>query len=313
MLSQNDKHVISRLEIPQLHSDKLEKQEKIGAGGFGKVMKGRYQNIPVAIKKLLKFDLNNFLREIKVLKKVKHPYVPLLIGINMNPSDNNAVCVVSELVEGTTLDKYTKLKKPSKVLLLLHMIDLASVLSYCHGINLIHRDLKPENVMIDKKMDVKLLDFGISKFSVHTNTNTELLGSITYMAPECFEVGEECNENGSQSSKIGKKVDVWAFGLILYSLFIEEKPYKFFDVDRKIQAFLIKRKDYPVDKNRIDNGKIALICEQCTKANFQDRPNMELIKSKLISALYDEIKSIYVDVNDLIGKVDSKESIKIIK
>jgi serine/threonine protein kinase len=324
MLSKEDKTIIENLKILQLNNKNLLEKEKIGTGGFGKVMKGYYHTIPVAIKKLKVFVMKNFLRETKVLKVFRHVNVPMLYGLNIiDEKLGGSVSVVTELVNGTTLDKYVKLKKPTDVLLIIHMIDLASILAYCHGINLIHRDIKPENVMIDDKMNVKLLDFGISKFSGNYNTQTVIMGSIFFMAPECFEqilkedTEGEMNSNNinegaetifpTPNSKISNKVDVWAFGLILYSFFTGEKLYQGWDKN-KIQSFLTMKKDYPIDKDKIFNKELASICQHCCKADPNDRPGMNKIKKRLIYAFYDEIKSIYVDVNDVIGTVDHKSS-----
>ncbi len=310
MISEEELKKLKELGILFLDYSKLIIGQKIAQGGFAKIFKGSYIDIPVAIKKLKNFDFDNFYREINIMRKVRHPFVPKLLGICINKKKTEVI-VLTEFVNGKTLDKYIsanlnidRTKTPSILLLLLHMIDLASVLQYCHGIHLIHRDLKPGNVMIDDTtLELKLLDFGISKFSRHSVTDTEVIGSTTYMAPECFRIKDE-----SGQSSINTKVDIWAFGLILYELFSSEKLYENFESNMQIQSFLISDKDYPVDKISVKDFRIFQICEQCLKSNVSERPNIGLVKKQLISAMYHLIDNVYEDVSDSIGDVDQRSS-----
>src|SRR5205823_4560905 len=89
--------------------------------------------------------------------------------------------------KGYQFDKYINLNKPGEVQVLLHFLDLVTALEYLHNFKLIHRDLKVNNIMIDNNLDTKLLDFGISRVSDNTSTNTKTIGTHRYMAPECFE------------------------------------------------------------------------------------------------------------------------------
>ena len=77
--------------------------------------------------------------------------------------------------------------------------------------NIIHRDLKPQNIFLNKKMEIKIGDFGISK---QFNSNKEYTltinqkGSPAYIAPEIFKDG-----------KYNKKCDIYSLGCIMYELF----------------------------------------------------------------------------------------------
>ena len=72
-----------------------------------------------------------------------------------------------------------------------------------HANGIIHRDIKPENIMLTKEGDVRLIDFGLSKF-VKSNFEREIAGTPYYMAPEMLK------------QKYGKEADIWSLGVILY-------------------------------------------------------------------------------------------------
>lgn len=73
--------------------------------------------------------------------------------------------------------------------------------------------MKPENILLDSHGDVKLCDFGISN-SISEALMTGLLGTPSYMAPEMMEV----------RAQINYAVDVYAFGIILWEMYMLENP-----------------------------------------------------------------------------------------
>jgi serine/threonine protein kinase len=94
---------------------------------------------------------------------------------------------------------------------------------------IIHRDLSPENILMFVEGDKwipKISDFGISKkidydsFGKNSKKSTQLLGKIEYMAPEQF-----YPEKFGIDGKINTNVDLWAFGIILYELFMHKTPF----------------------------------------------------------------------------------------
>jgi serine/threonine protein kinase len=87
---------------------------------------------------------------------------------------------------------------------------------HCHNRLIIHRDIKPENILLDHNNVVKLADFGLSK--IGTNATT-ICGTREFMAPEIF-----------GKSSYGKKVDVWAIGVLHFELLCGELPFAY-DID----------------------------------------------------------------------------------
>jgi tRNA A-37 threonylcarbamoyl transferase component Bud32 len=99
-----------------------------------------------------------------------------------------------------------------------YVAQTARALDRAHAAGVIHRDLKPENLFLairdGEPPRVKILDFGIAKFLASSAAETRAAGTPLYMAPE----------QSRKGSSIGPHTDVWALGLIAYTLLVG-RPY----------------------------------------------------------------------------------------
>ena len=283
---------IDILKLNDKQSHNVIEIKKIGSGGFGKVIGGNYFNLPIAIKKMKNFNYEAFYKEINMIRLFRHPFIPRFYFINGHPVSLN---MVQELIKGRNLDDYIKKIKPTDIQIVVHMLDLAIVLNHLHNYNMIHRDLKPSNIMIDDKLDVKLLDFGISKITQNRSFTTTLaIGTILYMAPENFDTdflsGQTMND--TSSSKITGRVDVWAFGCMLSEIFSKSKPWTpLAKDDTSVISHLYCKSKFPIPEkiDRSKYGKLVTLIERCTLLNECERYNFYMVIRSLRDLLLDLI------------------------
>lgn len=207
-------------------------EEALGSGSFGAVYRVSKENNVYAAKVLsetyildeFKNEQNRITREIDVLKNVK--------GENLikyqedfyfkNEFGIMEYVIVMEYFPGRTLRSFLKNDVELETLIrifvsVLHGVrDLHNTIIENAGI--IHRDLKPDNIMIDDNLNVKIIDYGLSKiidFSSITSTGTQI-GSPLYMSPEQLK----------DSKHIDYRADIYALGIILYEMLTKNIPYK---------------------------------------------------------------------------------------
>merc|ERR1719242_2690847 len=97
-------------------------------------------------------------------------------------------------------------------------------LAYLHAIGVVHRDLKPENVLLasdEDDSDVRLTDFGLSKFFTPKELMNDPCGTVAYVSPEVL-----------QQKGYGKTVDVWSIGIMMHFLLVSYLPFDAQDSDR---------------------------------------------------------------------------------
>ncbi|KAK9510706.1 hypothetical protein O3M35_005441 [Rhynocoris fuscipes] len=100
------------------------------------------------------------------------------------------------------------------------MRQLFEALQYVHSKSIVHRDLKPENILLDDATNVKLTDFGFAKVLNEEEELTDLCGTPGYLAPEVLKASMYNDAGG-----YGQAVDVWACGVIMYTLLVGCPPF----------------------------------------------------------------------------------------
>ena len=175
--------------------------------------------------------LTRFAREAQLLAALNHTNIAQIYGIEESPALSG---LVMELVEGATLaDRIaTNGAMPLEDALDLAR-QIAEALETAHEQRIIHRDLKPANIKVRPDGVVKVLDFGLAKLmdgeAVHTASAAAngatvtspavtrlgvIIGTAAYMAPE-----------QARGKPIDRRVDVWAFGCVLYEMLTARRPF----------------------------------------------------------------------------------------
>lgn len=204
-----------------MSDERYEIREKLGQGGVGAVYKAldTQLNREVAIKRVLadggyenqEEATTHLLKEATALSSVQHPHIVTVYDAGV---DDDGPYVVMELIHGKTLDEMVERGTLTWNDLREIALQSQEALIAAQDLDLVHRDLKPSNVMVcwlpSGKFQVKIVDFGLAKFSAAPSLQTvdhgdSVFGSIFFMAPEQFE-----------RVPLDKRTDMYALGCLYY-------------------------------------------------------------------------------------------------
>ncbi len=214
---------------------------KIATGGMGAVYVATHPELKrkVVIKKLILKNggtsvKERFKREARILSELSSPYVVRMFDYF---SEGRSNYIVLEFVDGMSLDKLIEkqVSLPPELALQI-FLDACLGLKNAHSKDIVHRDIKPGNILISKRAEVKLADFGIASdekdeveesklqntdatiLSTKNNSITQAgstLGTPAYMSPEQL----------TDSSSVDSRADIYSMGVMLYEMVTGAKPY----------------------------------------------------------------------------------------
>lgn len=200
---------------------------KLGAGGMGQVYLARQTSLKrdVALK-LLRDELNEnltalsrFEAEALAVAKLNHPNIVHIYQIGETDSLRY---MVLEYVDGRNLRDYLARKGPPDLPVTFSVMrQVVLALQKAHEEGIVHRDIKPENILVTRKVEVKVTDFGLSRFFSGDAPATNLtqsgvtLGTPLYMSPEQV-----------QGHTVDNRSDIYSFGVTCYHLLAGEPPFR---------------------------------------------------------------------------------------
>ena len=136
----------------------------------------------------------------------------------------NGAHLVMEFVDGQPMDEYiSNVTGPiANDITIAMMIDIVSAVGYAHNTRIalegydgvLHLDIKPGNILIGKKGEVKVIDYGISQ-GTHEERGKKIMGSPMYMSPEQLDLNAELNP----------QTDIYALGVLLHHMITGNTPY----------------------------------------------------------------------------------------
>jgi len=137
------------------------------------------------------------------------------------------------------------------------MSQIFNGLSYLHSNRIIHRDIKLENLLLDSNNRIKITDFGFATTLEKDEVLRDLVGTINYMSPEMLRV----NMNPRCNPGYSFPIDVWACGVIMFTLVSGKQPFYHRKEMQVLRKILECSYSYGVDNNEIsDEAKDLITC-----------------------------------------------------
>ncbi|XP_054840553.1 tyrosine-protein kinase Lyn isoform X3 [Eublepharis macularius] len=257
-------------EIPR---DSIKLVKKLGAGQFGEVWMGYYNNNTKVAVKTLKpgtMSVQAFMEEANLMKSLQHDKLVRLYAV---VTKEEPIYIITEyMAKGSLLD-FLKSSEGGK-LLLPKLIDfsaqIAEGMAYIERKNYIHRDLRAANVLVSESLMCKIADFGLARV-IEDNEYTAREGAkfpIKWTAPEAINYGS-----------FTIKSDVWSFGILLYEIITYGKiPYPGMSNSDVMVAL---QRGYRMPRMEACPVELYDIMKTCWKDKAEERPTFEYLQSVL--------------------------------
>ncbi|KAL4950854.1 kinase-like domain-containing protein [Aspergillus filifer] len=190
--------------------------EKLGEGTYATVFKGRNRQTGelVALKEIHldseEGTPSTAIREISLMKELKHESIVSLYDVIHT---ENKLMLVFEYMD-KDLKKYMDTRgdrgQLDQATIKSFMHQLLNGIAFCHDNRVLHRDLKPQNLLINKKGQLKLGDFGLARaFGIPVNTFSNEVVTLWYRAPDVLLGSRTYNTS----------IDIWSAGCIMAELY----------------------------------------------------------------------------------------------
>jgi serine/threonine protein kinase len=216
--------------------------KKLGGGGMGVVYEAQDQRLGrrVALKFLTEdrpstpSSLERFQQEARASSLLNHPNICTVHDVG---DFEGRYFIVMELLEGETLKHRIVRKQLSDDEILQQGIQIADALDCAHSQGIIHRDIKPANIFVTARGQVKVLDFGLAKFTSVQRHSTEIgealtasttqptssdltapgewVGTVSYMSPE-----------QARGLELDNRTDLFSLGIVLYEMATGIQPFR---------------------------------------------------------------------------------------
>jgi serine/threonine protein kinase/Tol biopolymer transport system component len=273
----------------------------LGKGGMGEVYLADDTALrrPAAIKVLIgdftenEERLHRFEREAYAASSLNHPNIVTIYEIG---TEAKLHFIATECVDGESLRQHLRAKQIELREIVEIAIQVASALTAAHEAGIIHRDIKPENIMLRPDGYVKVLDFGLAKLSVESETkdtdaeaDTQLLiktepgrlmGTVDYMSPE-----------QARGIEVDTRTDIFSLGVVLYELVAGRRPFAG-PTKSDVLADILRGEPEPLA--RLSPSIPAELNRIVSKALRKDREER-----------YQTAKDLFVDLKSLRRELDS--------
>jgi serine/threonine-protein kinase len=187
----------------------------IGSGGFGTVYLADHtwidKKVALKVPHKQSEDFGELLREARLLAALDHPNIVRIVTAEKT---DNVFFIVMDFVPGETLEDVVTREGALDIPLALdYTCQICNAVDHAHRQNVLHRDLRPSNILVAESGQLKVADFGTSRFLEIAAHGSTVIGSPPYMAPEQFR-GEAVFAS-----------DIYSLGITMYQMLTGAVPY----------------------------------------------------------------------------------------
>src|SRR6267143_1074297 len=242
----------------------------IGRGGQGVVYRARQKSLNriVALKVIglghwaTEAHLKRFRLEAEAAASLEHPGIVPIHEVG----ERDGSCYFSmKFVEGGQLDEVVR-RTPMSIRQAVELIaKVAGTVHYAHEHGILHRDIKPGNILLDRKGEPHLTDFGLARLveSESSVTHTlDILGTPSYMAPE---------QAVGNNAAVSNATDVYGLGAVLYQLLTGHPPFAGGATYETIRLLLDTEPRQPRLLNPKIDRDLSTICLKCLEKDPKRR------------------------------------------
>ncbi|OWK51906.1 Discoidin domain-containing receptor 2 [Lonchura striata] len=301
------------ISVGEFPRQQLRLKEKLGEGQFGEVhlceadglleflgvssSEFTHQPVLVAVK-MLRSDVNktarnDFLKEIKIMSRLKNPNIIRLLGVCVR---DDPLCMITEYMENGDLNQflshreiYSKFAISNNIPCVTHSnllymaTQIASGMKYLASLNFVHRDLATRNCLVGNNYTIKIADFGMSR-NLYSGDYYRIQGRavlpIRWMAWESILLG-----------KFTTASDVWAFGVTLWEMFVlcKEQPYSLLTDEQVIENtgefFRSQGRQIYLSQTPLCPNPVFDLMLKCWSRDIKDRPTFDMIHQFLLEQM----------------------------
>lgn len=276
-----------RLEPGECFAGKYLIERVLGSGGMSVVVAALHRGLQQKVAIKLLFPVNpmppdgvrRFVREARAAAALRSHHTARVVDVDVDETGRHFI--VMEHLDGEDLGRVLQregaLSIQNAVGYVLHACE---AMAEAHPLGIIHRDLKPQNLFLTQRIDgtplVKVLDFGVSKFTAPTtsgsptapgrkasslSTYNALLGTPHYMSPEQIRTPAE----------IDGRSDVWSLGVILFELLTKHEPFSGDTIPDVMAAVLQDTPPSPAALRAEVPAELAKVVLACLEKDVSDR------------------------------------------